>query len=110
MNSIKSGASQLNKGADELYNGVKKLKDSTPALIDGIKQLRDGSLQLSDGLKEFNEQGIQKIVDALDGDLNGIVERIRTLKSVSSNYQTFSGIDDDTEGQVKFFFRTDGIE
>lgn len=110
VNSIKSGASQLNKGADELYNGVKKLKDSTPALIDGIKQLRDGSLQLSDGLKEFNEQGIQKIVDALDGDLNGIVERIRTLKSVSCNYKTFSGIDDDTDGQVKFFFRTDGIE
>lgn len=110
VNSIKSGASQLNKGADELYNGVKKLKDSTPALIDGIKQLRDGSLQLSDGLKEFNEQGIQKIVDALDGDLNGIVERIRTLKSVSCNYKTFSGTDDDTDGQVKFFFRTDGIE
>lgn len=110
VNSIKSGASKLNKGADELYSGVKKLKDSTPVLIDGITQLRDGSLQLSDGLKEFNEQGIQKIVSAFDGDLSGLTERISVIKSVSCNYKSFSGIDSDTDGQVKFFFRTDGIE
>lgn len=110
VNSIKSGASQLNKGAGELYNGVKKLQDSTPALIDGITQLRDGSLQLRDGLKEFNEKGVQKIVSAIDGDLEGVTERISALKSVSCNYKSFSGISNDTDGQVKFFFRTDSIE
>lgn len=108
--SIKSGASQLRNGAGELYNGVKKLQDSTPALIDGITKLRDGSSQLYDGLNEFNEQGIQRIVSALNGDLDGLIERIRILKSVSGNYKSFSGISDDMNGQVKFFFRTDGIE
>ncbi|MCM1133659.1 MAG: hypothetical protein NC340_09345 [Ruminococcus flavefaciens] len=110
VDSIKSGASQLSKGAGDLYSGIKKLQDSTPALIDGITQLRDGALQLSDGLDEFNEKGIQKLVSAFDGDLSGLAERIRTVKSVSVNYKSFSGIGDDTDGQVKFFFRSDGIE
>lgn len=108
--SLKSGASQLNSGSTELYNGIKKMQNSTPALIDGIKQLRDGSKQLSDGLEEFNEQAIQKLVNATDGDLSGITERLRAVKSVSQNYKAFSGINDDMNGQVKFFFRTDGIQ
>ncbi len=108
--SLKSGASQLNSGSTELYNGIKKMQNSTPALIDGIKQLRDGSKQLSDGLEEFNEQAIQKLVNAADGDLSGITERLRAVKSVSQNYKAFSGINDGMNGQVKFFFRTDGIQ
>nr|MDE7105252.1 hypothetical protein [Ruminococcus sp.] len=107
--SLKSGASKLNTGSAELYNGIQKMQNSTPKLIDGIKQLCDGSEQLSDGLKEFNEQAIQKLVDTADGDLSGITERLCAVKSVSQNYKTFSGINDDMNGQVKFFFRTDSI-
>ncbi len=110
VSSVKSGADQLNKGAVELNSGIKKMQDGIPALIDGIKQLRDGSLQLKDGLKEFDEKGISKIVNAFDGDLGSLTERMKAIKSVSQNYKAFSGIPDDMDGQVKFFFRTDGIE
>lgn len=110
VSSVKSGADQLNKGAGELNSGIKKMQDGIPALIDGIKQLRDGSLQLKDGLKEFDEKGISKIVNAFDGDLGNLTERIKAIKSVSQNYKAFSGIPDDMDGEVKFFFRTDGIE
>lgn len=108
--SLKSGASQLSKGAGDLNTGIKKLQDSTPALISGITQLRDGSLKLSDGLKEFDEKGISKLVNAVNGDLSCLSERLKAIKSVSSGYTTFSGITDDMDGQIKFFFRTDGIE
>lgn len=107
--SVKSGADQLNKGAGELNSGIKKMQDGMPALIDGITKLRDGSLELSDGLKEFDEKGISKIVNAFDGDLTSLTERMKAIKSVSQNYRSFSGILDDMDGQVKFFFRTDGI-
>lgn len=53
------------------------MKDSAPALVDGITQLRDGSMELSDGLKQFNEEGIQKLIEAVDGDLDGLSNRIR---------------------------------
>lgn len=108
--SVKSGADQLNKGAGELNSGIKKMQDQLPALIDGITKLRDGSLQLSDGLKEFDEKGISKIINVFDGDLGSLTERMKAIKSVSQNYKAFSGISDDMDGQVKFFFRTDGIE
>lgn len=107
--SVKSGAEQLNKGAGELNNGIKKMQDGTPSLIDGITKLRSGSLELSDGLTEFDEKGISRIVNAFDGDFASLTERIKVIKSVSQNYKAFSGIPDDMDGQVKFFFRTDGI-
>ncbi len=107
--SVKSGADQLNKGAGELNSGIKKMQDEIPALIDGITKLCDGSLELSDGLTEFDEKGISRIVNAFDSNLVGLTERMKALKSVSQNYKAFSGIPDNMDGQVKFFFRMDGI-
>lgn len=107
---LKSGTSKLYAGATELYDGILTLKNGTPALVDGITQLRDGAMQLSDGLKEFNEQGVQKLVDAVDGDLTGLTTRLRATIDVSKNYHSFSGIDDNMDGQVKFIYRTDAIE
>lgn len=107
---LKAGTSQLYAGALEVYNGILTLKNGTPTLIDGITQLRDGAMQLSDGLKEFNEQGIQKLVDAVDGDLDGLVTRFRATKDVSLNYKNFAGAGEDMDGQVKFIYRTDAIE
>ena len=106
---VKDGTAKLSAGAEDLYAGVLKLKDGAPALVDGITQLRDGSLKLSDGLKEFNEKGIQKLVEAVDGDLAGVVSRLRAAIDVSKDYQTFSGLGDGMDGQVKFIYRTESI-
>ena len=107
---LKSGASQLSAGASELSSGILDLKNATPALTDGITKLRDGSMQLSDGLNEFNEQGIQKLADAMGGNLDGLMSRFRATKDVSLRYKNFAGASEDTDGQVKFIYRTDAIE
>lgn len=107
---LKSGTGKLYAGAAELYDGILTLKNGVPALVDGITQLRDGAMQLSDGLKEFNEQGVQKLVDAVDGDLAGLTARLRAMIDVSNHYRSFAGINDDMDGQVKFIYRTDDIE
>lgn len=108
--SLKAGASQLSTGAGELYNGLKKLQESTPALIEGIKQLRDGSQQLSEGLQTFYDEGIKKLVSLVDVDLAGLTERFQAMTEISREYKVFSGISDNMDGNVKFFFRTDEIE
>lgn len=108
--SLKAGSSQLYGGISELCDGILTLKNGAPALVDGITQLRDGAMQLSDGLKEFNEKGVQKLVEAVDGDLDSLAERIRATRDVSKNYRTFSGPASDMEGQVKFIYRTEAIE
>ena len=105
---LKDGTAQLKAGAATLYDGILQLKNGTPALVDGVSQLKDGAMQLSDGLKKFNEEGVQKIIDLVDGDMKGIVTRLKATTDVSKNYRNFSGIRDDMDGQVKFIYRTKG--
>lgn len=107
---LKGGTAQLKEGASSLYDGILQLKNGTPALVDGVSQLKDGAMQLSDGLKKFNEEGIQKIVDLIDGDLDNVVARLRATVDVSKNYRNFSGISDGMDGQVQFIYRTDEIK
>lgn len=106
---LKSGVQTLDGGMSELYGGISAMKDASPELLNGITQLRDGSCELSDGLKEFNERGIQKLIEAVDGDLDGLMDRINASKEVSENYSTFAGISDDMDGEVKFIYRTEAI-
>ena len=107
---LKGGTAQLKEGVSSLYGGILQMKNGTPALVDGVTQLKDGAMQLSDGLKQFNEEGIQKIIDLVDGDLAGVIVRVRATIDVSKDYQNFSGISDNMDGQVKFIYRTDEIK
>ncbi len=109
-NELKNGTSELHAGMNELYDGILVLKDGAPALIDGVSELRDGAMKLSDGLKEFNEKGVQKLTNAVNGDLRGLLTRLKATVDVSKKYKSFSGISDNMDGQVKFIYRTDSIE
>lgn len=110
IGSLKSGADSLSAGAGQLCDGILTMQSSAPALIDGVTQLRDGAMELSGGLKEFNEQGVQKLVDAFNGDVRGLLDRLDAVKAVSERYTSFSGISPDMDGQVKFVWRTEAVE
>lgn len=75
-----------------------------------MTQLKDGAKKLSDGLKEFNEQGVEKLIDAVDGDLNGLINRLRATGEISRDYKSFAGISQDMDGSVRFIYKTDAIE
>ena len=107
---LKSGAERLSEGAAQLSGGIGTLQKGVPALTDGAAQLRDGAKELSDGLKEFDREGIQKLADAVDGDLEGLVERLRATADAARGYQSFSGASGETGGQVKFIYRTAPVE
>lgn len=107
---LQRGTGELSAGAGELKNGIQTMENSVPALTDGITQLRDGAKELSDGLAQLNEEGIQKLVDAAEGDLEGLTQRLRALQEAADRYKSFGGIREDMEGKVKFVYRTEGIE
>lgn len=107
---LKDGSAQLAAGAAQLYDGVLQLKDGAPALVSGVTQLKDGAMQLSDGLKAFNEQGVKKLTDAVNGDLGGLVTRLKATADVSKAYQSYTGLGDGMDGQVKFIYRTDAVK
>ncbi|MBR6902802.1 MAG: hypothetical protein IKN39_02810 [Clostridia bacterium] len=108
--SLKGGSAKLSAGADKLYNGILTMKNGTPALVDGVTELRDGSMKLSGGLKEFNEKGVQKLIGVVNGNLTGLIERLKATVKVSKNYKSFAGLPDGMDGQVKFIYRTGEIE
>lgn len=107
---LKAGSTELSVGVDALYDGILTLKNGTPALKEGVTQLRDGAMQLADGLKAFNEQGVEKLVAAVDGNGKALLTRIKATVDVAKNYQSFSGITDEMDGQVKFVYRTDSVK
>ena len=107
---LKKGTSDLKNGADNLNTGVGSLQEGSGALVDGVKQLQSGAMQLDSGLKEFNEQGVKKLSDAVNGDVNSLLTRLRATCDVSRSYKSFSGISDEMDGQVKFIYRTDSIK
>lgn len=107
---LKTGADSLSAGANTLYAGILQISDGTTQFKDGVRKLSDGALQLSDGIKEFNEQGVQKLVDAVNGDLAGLSARVKAMIDVSKDYQSYAGKDADTSGSVKFIYRTDEIK
>lgn len=106
---LQTGAASLQAGMNTLYNGILALQNGCPALTDGISQLRDGAMQLSNGMQQFREQGVQKLLDVVNGDFGSLLARLRATVDVSNAYRSFSGISDDMDGQVKFIYRTDAI-
>ena len=109
VSTLHSGALQLHDGAGDLKDGADKLNDGVATLIDGVKQLRDGAKDLKDGMDEFNEKAVKKIVDAVDGDIAGLVDKLKATVAAGKDYDTFGGKSDKTEGTVKFIYRTESI-
>ena len=70
----------------------------------------DGSMQLDEGLKKFKKEGVDAIVNAVNGDLKALKDRLKAMQTVSENYKSFSGISDDMDGKVDFIIKTDSIQ
>lgn len=107
--SLKNGTNELNSGAKTLAEGVASLKEGSSALVSGVKQLTDGSMSLNDGLKKFKKDGIDVLVEAADGDVKGLVNRLKAVSKVSSHYKTYSGISGSMNGKVDFIYKTESI-
>ena len=107
---LSSGAATLSDGTNQLAAGAHTLKDNLPALIDGIKKLRDGSDALHSGMEQFNEKGIQKLSQLVTVDAEGFAERLKAIASLGKEYHSaYTGLSDDTEGELRFIYRTAAI-
>jgi putative membrane protein len=113
---LRSGAATLGDGVEELADGSSKLKDGTKELAEGgtsldegVDELLEGANDLAEGMDEFNEEGIKKITDFLDEDVQDIIDRLEAVKDAGEAYQLFSASDGDTNGKVKFVIETGSI-
>lgn len=106
---LKDGTGKLANGVDALNSGMQTMKDKTPSLLDGITALKDGSALLKDGLKKMMDEGIEKIANLAENDLEALSDRLSATIDAAKGYTSFSGAHQDTESLVKFIYKTDSI-
>ena len=107
---LNSNSQALKDGASKLYDGTVTLSDGTVTLNDGVGTLLDGVKELSDGMIKFDEEGIQKLSSAFDGDIQSFADRLQAIEDASKDYTSFSGVADDSTSSVKFIIKTEGID
>ena len=104
---LKDGTKALSSGAGDLCTGVGTLEKGVEAFGTGVTQLKDGSKTLADGMNDFNEQGVQKIVSVLDGDVSDLMERVKVLEGVTDT--SGDGSEASQKKGVKYIYRTEEI-
>lgn len=107
---LNSGVNQLAGNNDTLNSGMNTLATGTTALGDGVDKLTDGSHELADGIVQFNEEGIQKIVNAYNGDVKDLVDRVQSVLDAGEDYQSYTDIADGVNGSVKFIYKTAAVK
>ena len=107
---ISSQMKTLNNGLNQLTNGLSTLDNGAQALKDGANKLDEGAKTLSTGIKTFNEEGIKKICNLINGQLKDKVDRVKKLKELSEEYNNFTMLDKENEGNVKFIMIMDSIK
>lgn len=109
-NAFHTGLTAYTEGAASAADGAVQLKDNLPALQDGIGKLQEGALALKDGLTTFDTEGIDKLDDLVNVDLEALLARMRSLIRGAQDDQSYSGIAEATEGAVRYIWRTDAIQ
>ena len=107
---LNDGAKELSKYAKQLLSGVMKLSNGSATLVDGVKQINGGAKTLSEGMQKFYDEGILKLTNSFNNDIDPIYTRLRATIDVSKEYESFAGKSDSMSGSTKFIYRTDSIE
>lgn len=80
------------------------------SLADGTTQVNDGANTLAEGIKTFNEEGIKKICNYINGNVKDLTTRIDKLTELSKEYNTFTMVDGEDKGEVKFIMIIDAVK
>lgn len=117
MKALADGTQTLYNSVPTLTSGIKQLVDGTNQIVSGVDQLTTGSKTLSegahtlaDGMVQFNEEGINKILDAYNGDLKPFTDKLQAVIDAGEEYQTYSAIADGQTGSVKFIYKLASID
>lgn len=99
-NTLVANNAQLNSGASQLADGTNQIVSGVDQLTTGSKTLSEGAHTLADGMVQFNEEGINKILDAYNGDLKPFTNKLQAVIDAGEEYQTYSAIADGQTGRL----------
>lgn len=106
---IKAGIGTIDTAASQISDGAKTLASGTTELKDGIVTLADGTKELKDGTIKLNDEGISKITKTFKEDAPDAIDKIQETLNNGKKYNSFSGIDKNMSGNVKFILKVQEI-
>ena len=109
-NQVISQMTTLGNGLNQLTSGLSQLNDGASSLANGTTQVNDGANTLAEGIKTFNEEGIKKICNYINGNVKDLTTRIDKLTELSKEYNTFTMVDGENKGEVKFIMIIDAVK
>lgn len=107
---LNAGSKEMKKGLSTLDAGAGTLKNASEQLTDGAGTINEGAVALSEGITKFNREGIDKVCNYINGDLKNVSTRLEKLQDLSKEYNTFTMLEDGTEGNVKFIMIMDSVK
>ena len=107
---LQKGSSQMQAGLSTLDTSSKKILDADNQLVEGAKTISEGAGTLQNGIQEFNNSAIEPICEYINNDVKDIITRAEKLKELSDEYNTFTKINEEDEGKVKFITIIDSIK
>lgn len=100
----------INSKLGEVDGQIEKLKDALNQLTAGTDTLENGANELQNGMRKFDEEGIQKIYNIVNNNVRDLQSRVKKLRELSNEYNTFTNIDENAKGNVKFIMMIDSLK
>ena len=110
VGTLASGSKELKTGLITLNSSSDMLNSANKQLLEGANTISDGAKTLAEGMSEFDEEGINKIVSLVNGDVKDLQVRVEKLQDLANEYNSFAGIEEENEGTTKFIFLIDAIK
>jgi len=98
----------LDEGLTPLTAGIKELDKGVSKLKEGTGKLNEGAGKLSDGITKFDNEGISKISNFVNIDLQNFVTRGKKLEQLAKEYDKFST--DEKREDINFISLVDSIK
>ncbi|MBP3255218.1 MAG: hypothetical protein J6M60_01835 [Clostridia bacterium] len=100
----------INSKLGEVDGQIEKLKEALNQLTAGTDTLENGANELQNGMRKFDEEGIQKIYNIVNNNVRDLQFRVKKLRELSNEYNTFTNIDENAKGNVKFIMMIDSLK
>ena len=104
------GSNEMKSGLKNLSAGTNELSVANDMLTDGASSLSNGAGTLANGMKQFNVEGIKKICSLINGDVKSLTTRLEKLQNLAEDYKSFTMLDNNADGDVKFILLVDGVK